>query len=134
MSPHPHPSRSELESRLLQHYAHLAACSAVLEFSPMREVLKVLQHKLPDAQVEVLLVHVRRSLKFLATTCIAEFFITESTGSRDLSAEEALREIDNPDCWVEGGRYLAAAKAPGSTYFASIHENLREYALDEASY
>ncbi|MBS0212429.1 MAG: hypothetical protein JSR26_04500 [Proteobacteria bacterium] len=124
---HPQDSGDIADWRIAQH-VHLSACLAVLNNTQASELLAELCRKLPDVRKELLLRKVQDTCKHFARSGMAYFFITENDGSRDLGTDEALQEIDDPACWLVGGRYLAAAMAPDTSYFASIYGNLRQYA------
>lgn len=109
--------------------AHLSACIAALNFSPVHDVLVELSNAFPDVPSEVLIEHLRLSFKRLLRAGAIEQFVTESGETQDLSESEALAELDNSACWTINGRYLASAKASGTTYFEHIHENVKSYAL-----
>ncbi|GAA4791423.1 hypothetical protein [Lysobacter hankyongensis] len=113
---------------LIVHHAHMLVCAAVLNFTQVSEVLLDLQRRIPNAEPELLLRAIQQSYRNLIDAHAASLFITENADSRDLTSVEAIEELQNPACWHPGGRYLAASKVPGTSYFEEIYEKLLSYA------
>lgn len=109
--------------------AHLSACVAALNFSPVSQVLVELLKKFPDLPSEVLSGYLRARFQKLLNFGAIEFFVLDEGESQDLSRTEALAELENPNCWQLNGRYLAPQKVSSTTYFECIYANLSSYSL-----
>lgn len=111
--------------------AHLSACVAALNFSPVSQVLVELLEKFPDLPSEVLSGYLRACFQKLLNFGAIEFIVLDAGESQDLSRTEALAELENPNCWQLNGRYLAPQKVSGTTYFGCNYANLSSYALND---
>ena len=114
---------------LVAHHVHMSVCGAVLNCTQVSELLLDLQRKLPNVPNDVLLQKAQATLKQLVCSGAVEVFVTEGDSSHFFGSKEAMQEIENSSCWRAGGRYLVATTMQGTTYFASIYNNLLQYAL-----